>query len=978
MRTLRAFCLGVVLVMGCVATAQRQYWGVTNNSGSTPDSPVPNGGIIRVDSLAMNAEVVLAFDPVELAAPNLGCGLMQASNGLIYFMNGDAFPPYLVRILALDPVTDTVRVVSTLGGADFPSTGQRPFSSMVEASPGMLVDVTIGLLNNARALRFDIANESLMPIATIPTYFSPGGEASWPTLTGTLCVASTGKLYGSETGTPNVIQKMGAIDPDLNQYTAVPHYDPYAGYPVNGGMVQVGNKLYGTTLTGGVDYNSFFDQGNGVICSYDITTNTYQKELDLNSTIHNPYRGNIAHANGLLYGEAYGDSIPLPGMADYWCIYAYNPALNSIERVVSYGQPGLGIDITGTALQPGLLAASNGKIYGSFQKGLFEYEPATDTVLLRTPLIHQPFGGDGSVGYGLTSPLIEICRKPNYKPRPTTSFNVCAGAYFAYDLRNVNATSVVWRRNGSVVPSQTNQRLEFTAITEGDEGVWTCMLTNECGVTEPPAITITVNTDAFTTSTISGGNILCGNGDSVVLTGNNGGTWSGGATTPTLTVTQPGQYLVYNQQACGLSMSNIITITPLDSAVVPPSVNNNNFLPLPVCPGETWALNSNEAGPWGIYTPGVWSTGEPGPSITVQDTGFYYLTVTNACNTDTSNIWHLQYHPVPAPNEILITDAIGDPADLYLCGADSVTLSVVNPSQGTNYNWLLPDFSTVYGATTITTATPGNYVLSGNGICLPNELAFTINADDVPPQDTPIILPNQELLSGCDQDSVYLLASQQPTYWTWTDGVGVLQRDTSEAVLVDWEATGYSLVSFNGCGEGPQDFIFIQGTPAPDVQYTDALDTLCLTANAFALSAGTPAGGTYSGPGVNANTFNPATAGIGQHTITYSYSDGNCTGFAQAVLVVDVCTGVAEMHDAGGITVSPNPNDGAFQVYIERIFKVGTLTLFDARGKRVGNTTRLAPGSNAITQTDLAPGVYQVRLEIDGKVEQRSVVITRE
>jgi len=65
-------------------------------------------------------------------------------------------------------------------------------------------------------------------------------------------------------------------------------------------------------------------------------------------------------------------------------------------------------------------------------------------------------------------------------------------------------------------------------------------------------------------------------------------------------------------------------------------------------------------------------------------------------------------------------------------------------------------------------------------------------------------------------------------------------------------------------------------------------------------------------------------------------------------------------------------------VNIERIFKVGTLTLFDARGKRVGNTTRLAPGSNAITQTDLAPGVYQVRLEIDGKVEQRSVVITRE
>lgn len=45
------------------------------------------------------------------------------------------------------------------------------------------------------------------------------------------------------------------------------------------------------------------------------------------------------------------------------------------------------------------------------------------------------------------------------------------------------------------------------------------------------------------------------------------------------------------------------------------------------------------------------------------------------------------------------------------------------------------------------------------------------------------------------------------------------------------------------------------------------------------LSGGTPAGGTYSGPGVIDNgdgtyDFNPAMAGAGTHTITYTIAEG--------------------------------------------------------------------------------------------------------
>ncbi|MCF8296180.1 MAG: lamin tail domain-containing protein [Saprospiraceae bacterium] len=52
-----------------------------------------------------------------------------------------------------------------------------------------------------------------------------------------------------------------------------------------------------------------------------------------------------------------------------------------------------------------------------------------------------------------------------------------------------------------------------------------------------------------------------------------------------------------------------------------------------------------------------------------------------------------------------------------------------------------------------------------------------------------------------------------------------------------------------------------------------ALSDICVDASALTLNTATPAGGTYSGLGVSAGTFNPAIAGVGTHSITYAYAD---------------------------------------------------------------------------------------------------------
>ncbi|MDD3686133.1 MAG: N-acetylmuramoyl-L-alanine amidase [Bacteroidales bacterium] len=52
--------------------------------------------------------------------------------------------------------------------------------------------------------------------------------------------------------------------------------------------------------------------------------------------------------------------------------------------------------------------------------------------------------------------------------------------------------------------------------------------------------------------------------------------------------------------------------------------------------------------------------------------------------------------------------------------------------------------------------------------------------------------------------------------------------------------------------------------------------SVCLDQEAFELTGASPAGGAYSGTGVISGVFDPTAAGLGTHTITYSYETENC------------------------------------------------------------------------------------------------------
>jgi len=97
-----------------------------------------------------------------------------------------------------------------------------------------------------------------------------------------------------------------------------------------------------------------------------------------------------------------------------------------------------------------------------------------------------------------------------------------------------------------------------------------------------------------------------------------------------------------------------------------------------------------------------------------------------------------------------------------------------------------------------------------------------------------------------------------------------------------------------------------------------------------------PTGGEYTGPGVDNGWFDPGIAGVGTHTITYTYTDANnCENFAEETILVDPCTGLSEIADATDILIFPNPGKGTFNIRLN--FETGNvdIRLFNAMNELV-------------------------------------------
>jgi len=148
-------------------------------------------------------------------------------------------------------------------------------------------------------------------------------------------------------------------------------------------------------------------------------------------------------------------------------------------------------------------------------------------------------------------------------------------------------------------------------------------------------------------------------------------------------------------------------------------------------------------------------------------------------------------------------------------------------------------------------------------------------------------------------DATSISLSGSPAGGTYS-GPGVSGGTFDPAVAgVGTHTITYSYTDGNTCTSTCTFDITVNGLPT--VTCPTDITGICSNDAAFALAGGSPAGGTYSGPGVSAGTFDPAMAGGGVHTITYSYIDGNsCSSTCTFTITVTTATTWYQDQDSDG------------------------------------------------------------------------------
>jgi len=221
----------------------------------------------------------------------------------------------------------------------------------------------------------------------------------------------------------------------------------------------------------------------------------------------------------------------------------------------------------------------------------------------------------------------------------------------------------------------------------------------------------------------------------------------------------------------------------------------------------------------------------------------------------------------------------------------------------------------------------------------------------------PIVVTCPQDMAVCEADESFLLTGGTPAGGVFSgNGVTSGQFDPAGA------GTGNHTITYT-LGEQSCEFE-ITVNETPEVTWDWDQESVCIQVASLSLTGGSPAGGTFSGPGVEGSTFIPQTAGAGTHTLTYTFTTPeSCTGTAQVQIVVDECTGIATSSQ-NEVNVFPNPASARIFVEFARAQEgMLQLVIYDMLGNEVLAFEETASGQNiALEVSSLRPGIYFLRV----------------
>lgn len=526
--------------------------------------------------------------------------------------------------------------------------------------------------------------------------------------------------------------------------------------------------------------------------------------------------------------------------------------INGTPRVYPYTGPVITLPgpVTGSGVLSDVINVANDELLGEyFQVTLRNWNycnPYDDPNIPGPPA--DPVNGDHPPV--ITTAIILIVPYPDATINPVGNF--C--------LQDAQVTLTAHDPGGIWSgPGVTGDTFDPTLAGPGIHTItYTIITASGCSDSDQTTITVVPMPDA----TITPPGILCFNDQVITLTAHDaGGTWSGAGivgNTFDPSIAGIGNHLItYNIvdiNGCSSSDQITITVDPAPDATI--------------IPVGTLCLNSPLVTLTAHDPGGIWS----GPGVAgntfdpvIAGVGSHIINY-SIINANCSAADQITITVVSAPDA-----TITPPGNI--CFNDPVVNLTAHDPGG---NW---SGAGVVGNTfNPAIAGTGNHIITYNvnninGCSSSDQITVTVNAS---PDAT--ITPVANL---CTNSPVVTLSAHD-LGGTWS-GPGVTGSSFSPVTA----GAGSHIITYtvtNGnCSDADQITIIV--APIPDATITP-LNNMCINDSKVTLTANDP-GGTWSGPGVTGNLFDPVVAGLGLHTINYSITNvSGCTDADQISVTV--------------------------------------------------------------------------------------------
>jgi hypothetical protein len=767
-------------------------------------------------------------------------------------------------------------------------------------------------------------------------------------------------------------------------------------YAVNASNVPTTQLATGTvtitSLTANYHYVNFTSPIN-VTGNYAVVIEPTAGVLDIwlnNITPGQPQDENLARYKSSFYASSGGNWVPTQNFTELGGSFHFEPL---VAPLVSYT-----INTSGTVNPASVCAGTpvnftnnttpasilSNRMF-SFNKMAQHFNVATsDSTFVWDMINDGPYVWNGNTSYTYNTP-------GTYNPALITLggfWNSCVD--FEVKTVIVNALPTVTAGATSTTICQGN------STTLNPSGASTYSWNNGIGAVESPVVSPTANTTYTVTGTGANG---CTNTAQVAITVNpvlsaafNYPTstvcTSGGNVTPSFS--NPGTFsstagLIFVSNTTGEidvvgSTTGTYAITYTTSGTCPDVVSQNITLTDAADASFTYASGSfcsNQSNPSPVFTSGT-------AGVFSSTSGLSINASTGAINLVAST-----------PGSYVVTNTIAAagacPSDIQtfsvtinsapsaaisgggtVCGSGPVNIAIdltglgpwdITYSDGTNNTTLtnqsvspinIPASSS--GNYTIVSVSNSNCTGSTSGIA-----TVVINANP-----TVTISPISDV---CDNAaSVTLVAT--PSGGSFT-GTGIIGNQFDPQQGTGTYPVNYSFTDGNGCSGNASTTITVLESPTVTLA---PLNDVCIENGSVTLTEGSPSGGVFSGNNVGGSSFDAPSAGVGNHTITYTYAASNgCSSAATQNITVEECLGLSEIANFS-ISIAPNPASEMLFITFDGTAEV-SYTMHTEDGRVVVSNSQLSSNGTELNVRNFAAGIYFIHFSSNQGSMTKKVII---